>query len=56
MLRYTFGENDAATAIERAVEATLAAGTRTADLTKPGEVSVSTVQMARAIMDRLPAN
>jgi 3-isopropylmalate dehydrogenase len=55
MLRFSFRENEAAVAIERAVEATLAAGTRTADLTKPGEASVSTVQMARAIMDRLRA-
>jgi 3-isopropylmalate dehydrogenase len=56
MLRYTFGENKAAAAIEQAVEATLAAGIRTADLTKPGEVGVSTVQMARAIIERLQAD
>jgi 3-isopropylmalate dehydrogenase len=53
MLRYTFGENEAAKAIERAVETTLALGTRTADLTKRGEVSVSTAQMARAIREHL---
>jgi 3-isopropylmalate dehydrogenase len=53
MLRYTFGENEAAKAIERAVETTLALGTRTTDLTKRGEASVSTTQMARAIREHL---
>jgi 3-isopropylmalate dehydrogenase len=53
MLRHTFGEHQAAAAIERAVETTLALGTRTADLAKLGEVSVSTVQMARAIREHL---
>jgi 3-isopropylmalate dehydrogenase len=53
MLRYSFKENEAADAIEHAVEATLATGLRTADLARPGEVSVSTVQMGRAIRERL---
>jgi len=53
MLRHTFGLNDAAESIERAVEATLAAGTRTADLARSGEASVSTVKMAEAIIERL---
>jgi 3-isopropylmalate dehydrogenase len=53
MLRYSFQEQEAAAAIERAVEAVLATGTRTADLIQRGEVSVSTVQMARAITERM---
>jgi 3-isopropylmalate dehydrogenase len=53
MLRHTFGLNEAAESIERAVEATLAAGTRTADLARSGEASVSTVKMAEAIIKRL---
>lgn len=53
MLRYSFGENLAATAIEAAVEATLAAGLRTADLARPGEKSISTVEMGAAIKERL---
>jgi len=53
MLRYTFKNNEAAVAIEKAVEATLASGLRTADLTRPGETSISTVQMGQAIAERL---
>jgi 3-isopropylmalate dehydrogenase len=53
MLRYSFSENEAATAIEKAVEATLQSGLRTADLARPGEKSVSTVEMGNAIKERL---
>jgi 3-isopropylmalate dehydrogenase len=53
MLRYSFGENKAAVAIEAAVEATLQSGLRTADLARPGEKSVSTIEMGRAIKERL---
>src|SRR5271163_3198079 len=53
MLRYSFNENEAAAAIEHAVESTLAAGLRTADLARPGEKSVSTVEMGNAIKERL---
>jgi 3-isopropylmalate dehydrogenase len=53
MLRYSFNENEAAAAIEKAVEATLESGIRTADLTRPGEQAVSTVEMGRAIAERL---
>lgn len=53
MLRYSFNENEAAAAIERAVEAALESGVRTADLARPGEKSVSTVEMGRAIQERL---
>jgi 3-isopropylmalate dehydrogenase len=53
MLRYSFNETAAAAAIETAVEATLASGLRTADLARPGEKSVSTVEMGQAIRERL---
>jgi 3-isopropylmalate dehydrogenase len=53
MLRYSFGENEAAKAIEKAVEATLESGIRTADLARPGERSVSTVEMGNAIRENL---
>jgi 3-isopropylmalate dehydrogenase len=53
MLRYSFGESAAAVAIEQAVESTLASGARTADLARAGDIPLSTVQMAAAIIDRL---
>jgi len=53
MLRYSFGENEAAVAIEAAVEATLHDGFRTADLAQRGEKAVSTIEMGHAIRDRL---
>jgi 3-isopropylmalate dehydrogenase len=53
MLRHTFGLNDAAIALESAVEATLSAGKRTADLARSGEASLSTVAMAGAIIERI---
>jgi 3-isopropylmalate dehydrogenase len=52
MLRHTFGLNEAASALERAVEATLDAGVRTADLARSGEASISTARMAHAIIER----
>jgi 3-isopropylmalate dehydrogenase len=53
MLRHTFQMNEAAEAIERAVEAALASGMRTADLARSGEAGVSTVEMAEAIIERI---
>jgi 3-isopropylmalate dehydrogenase len=53
MLRYSFNENDAAAAIEQAVEQALSDGIRTADLARPGETTVSTTEMGRAIRERL---
>jgi 3-isopropylmalate dehydrogenase len=53
MLRYSFGENEAASAIESVVEATLESGLRTADLARPGEKSISTVEMGHAIRERI---
>ena len=53
MLRYSFNENDAAVAIEKAVDAALSDGLRTADLIRPGEKSISTSEMGHAIRERL---
>ena len=53
MLRYSFGENEAAAAIERAVEQAIAGGARTVDLVRPGEISISTEQMGQRITERL---
>jgi 3-isopropylmalate dehydrogenase len=53
MLRHTFALHEAASALEHAVEATLGAGIRTADLARAGEASVSTARMAEAIIERL---
>jgi 3-isopropylmalate dehydrogenase len=53
MLRYSFNENPAAVAIEHAVEAVLDDGLRTADLARPGEKPVSTLEMGQAVRERL---
>jgi 3-isopropylmalate dehydrogenase len=53
MLRFSFREEEAAAAIERAVEAALSAGIRTGDLARPGEPVVDTAQMGFAIKSRL---
>jgi 3-isopropylmalate dehydrogenase len=53
MLRYSFNENEAAAAIEKAVEAALQAGVRTGDLARSGEKTVSTVEMGKAIKEKI---
>jgi 3-isopropylmalate dehydrogenase len=53
MLRYSFGENAAALAIEQAVEKVLASGLRTADLARPDEPRVGSREMAAAILNNL---
>ena len=53
MLRYSFGENEAASAIEKAVEKVLASGLRTADLAQKGDSALSTAQMGHEIIKRL---
>jgi 3-isopropylmalate dehydrogenase len=53
MLRYSFHENEAAAVIEKAVEDALVAGVRTADLACAGEKASSTVEMGRAVRERL---
>ena len=53
MLRYSFGWEDAAVAIEKAVEAVLADGLRTPDLARPGDPVLGTREMGAAIVDRI---
>ncbi|MFT5698447.1 MAG: 3-isopropylmalate dehydrogenase [Desulforhopalus sp.] len=53
MLRYSFGLDDAAVAIENAVAATLKKGVLTADLTCGKSTPVTTVQMGDAIVAEL---
>ena len=53
LLRYSLQEEEAARAIERAVEKTLAAGRRTADLAAPGETPIGTAAMGDAVIGAL---
>lgn len=49
MMRYSFGDEDAASAIERGVEQALETGIRTADIFEAGTRLVSTSEMGNAI-------
>ncbi len=49
MLRYSLGEEEAASAIEAAVEQVLAGGTMTTDIATPGTTPVSTKAMGDAV-------
>lgn len=49
MLRYAFGMEPEASAVEKAVEAALDAGLRTSDIAFPGEARVSCSEMGRAV-------
>lgn len=53
MLRYSFGRDDIAKAIEAAVEKTVAAGIRTGDIKSPGCTIVNTQGMGDAILANL---
>lgn len=53
MFRYTLGEEALADKIESAVTAVLADGVRTADISRDGGPSVSTGQMAQAVIEAL---
>jgi 3-isopropylmalate dehydrogenase len=53
LLRHSLQAEEPAAAIERAVDAVLAEGYRTADLYKPGMTKVSTEEMANLISKRL---
>ena len=53
MLKYSFGREDAAEAIERAVAATLTAGIFTADIAPEKAAAVGTAAMGDAIVQRL---
>ena len=50
MLRYTMGLEEAAVAIEKAVDAAIAAGTVTGDVTKPGQAACTTSQFGDAVV------
>lgn len=49
MLRHSFHRDDAARAIETAVERVLAAGLRTADVARPGTIAVGTAELGDAV-------
>lgn len=53
MLRYSFGWEDPATAIERAVQKVLALGLRTRDIAAPGDTVVGTAAMGDAVVAAL---
>ncbi len=53
MLRYSFGLQAEATAVERAVERVIEAGYRTEDLREPGKPVVGTQEMGRLIVEAL---
>ena len=53
MLRYTFGQEAAATRIETAVKKVLAEGLRTGDIYEPGTRKVGTVEMGDAVLAAL---
>jgi 3-isopropylmalate dehydrogenase len=50
MLRYSMGMNEAADAIEKAVDAAIAKGVITGDVTKPGQKACSTSQFGDAVV------
>ena len=53
MLRYSFGLEQEAAAIDNAVTAVLEAGIRTGDIAEPGVPPVSTTEMGKAVCDRI---
>ena len=55
LLEHSLGLTAEAQAVERAVDAALAAGLRTPDLARPGEAKVGTEAMTEAIIERLSA-
>jgi len=50
MLRYSFAEHEAAAAIEAAVDAAIASGMTTGDVTPPGKQSCSTIAFGDAVV------
>lgn len=53
MLRITLNRPEDAELLEKAVDAALAAGARTADIAEPGAVRLSTVEMGDAVLNAL---
>ncbi|MGB8400606.1 isocitrate/isopropylmalate family dehydrogenase, partial [Bradyrhizobium sp.] len=52
-LRMTMNRPEDAGLLEKAVDATLAAGARTADIAEPGAKKLSTVEMGDAVLSAL---
>jgi 3-isopropylmalate dehydrogenase len=52
-LRYSFGLDEAADRLDRAIASALASGLRTADIQAPGGATVSTAAMGDAIVREL---
>jgi 3-isopropylmalate dehydrogenase len=53
MLRYSLGLNEAAAALEKAVETVLEAGYRTYDIMAQGKIKVGTKEMGNLIAERI---
>lgn len=53
LLRHSLGLHTEADALERAIESAIIDGARTADLARPGQPSLSTVEMTTAILQNL---
>jgi 3-isopropylmalate dehydrogenase len=49
LLRYGFGQREAADRVDQAVAEVLTAGARTADIARPGEATVTTRQMGERV-------
>jgi 3-isopropylmalate dehydrogenase len=56
MLRYSLDMEAEAEAVEKAVDAVLAAGHRTRDLAKPGEIALNTAEMTALIVSKVSEN
>jgi 3-isopropylmalate dehydrogenase len=50
MLRYSLGQEDAAKAVEAAVDAALSGGVRTKDIALEGEAALSTTEMGDRVL------
>jgi 3-isopropylmalate dehydrogenase len=53
MLRYSLDQNEAADAIEKAVEAALESGARTGDIATEGDKVLSTIEMTDIVIEKL---
>jgi len=53
LLRWTLGDERAASAVEQAIDRALAAGARTADLARPGESALDTEQFTDRVLEQL---
>ena len=53
MLRFSLDQNDAATRVEKAVDAVLSQGLRTPDIHSEGMTRVGTVEMGNAVVKAL---